>query len=137
MSYRVVVTREGDNWLADVSELEGAHTFSRSLFGLRRAVEDVIVLAADLPDDAVPDVIFEYDVDDEIVTNAAQLGRTRAELARQEAEAQAETAGAIDRLRAAGYSMRDAATLLGITPGRVSQVQRRGPRSVRTDKPYT
>lgn len=141
MSYEVVVTREGDNWLADVPELEGAHTYARSLAGLREAVREVIILAADLPDDAKPAVTWRYDVGDERVAFAAEVGRLRAELARREAAVQADTAKAIDELRRAGYSVRDSAALLNMTPGRVSQVHpdpdRPAPSKVRVVGTYT
>ena len=53
-TYRVVVTREDGHWLADVPSLEGAHTYARSLPTLDQAVREVVVLAADLPDEAMP-----------------------------------------------------------------------------------
>ena len=59
-SYRVVVTREHDRWLADVPDLQGAHTYARSLPGLDQAVREVVVLAADLPDAAMPDIELDY-----------------------------------------------------------------------------
>lgn len=59
--YRVRVSREGSAWLADVPDLDGAHTFARSLTGLDRAVREVIVLADDLPDEAMPDLVLDCD----------------------------------------------------------------------------
>lgn len=50
MTYDVLVTREGGQWLADVPELEGTHTFARNLPALDRAAREAIVLGADLPD---------------------------------------------------------------------------------------
>lgn len=52
--YRVVVTREDDAWLADVPELPGAHTYARTLPALDQAVREVVVLAADRPDEDMP-----------------------------------------------------------------------------------
>ena len=60
-AYRVVVTREDDHWLADVPELQGAHTYARNLPTLDQAVREVIVLADDMPDEAMPDLVIEYD----------------------------------------------------------------------------
>ena len=48
-AFRVVVTREDGQWLADVPELQGAHTYARSLPSLDQAVREVVVLAAGLP----------------------------------------------------------------------------------------
>ena len=54
--YRVVVTREGDAWLADVPDVPGAHTWARNLLGLDGAVREVIALVEDLPDGAEPNL---------------------------------------------------------------------------------
>ncbi|MGI9000343.1 MAG: type II toxin-antitoxin system HicB family antitoxin [Pseudonocardia sp.] len=59
-AYEVVVTREDTYWLADIPELEGAHTYARTLTGLDRAVREVIVLAADRPDDDMPLLRLDY-----------------------------------------------------------------------------
>ena len=61
MSYAVLVTRDGDSWLADVPSVPGAHTFARSLEGLPRTVREVVVLMDDLPDDAVVELDFHFD----------------------------------------------------------------------------
>jgi len=36
-AFRVVVTREDDQWLADMPDLPGAHTYARSLPSLDQA----------------------------------------------------------------------------------------------------
>lgn len=56
--YEVKVTREDGSWLADVPAVPGAHTFARSLAGLARSVREVIILMADLDDDATPERMF-------------------------------------------------------------------------------
>ncbi len=61
MSYAVLVTRDGDSWLADVPSVPGAHTFARSLEGLARSVREVVVLMNDLPDDAAVELDFHVD----------------------------------------------------------------------------
>jgi hypothetical protein len=38
--------REDNQWLADVPELPGAHTYARSLPSLEQAIREVVVLAA-------------------------------------------------------------------------------------------
>ena len=58
---RVMATREDDAWLADVPELPGAHTFARTLPALDKAVREVIVLAADLPDDVMGHLTLTWD----------------------------------------------------------------------------
>jgi predicted RNase H-like HicB family nuclease len=122
-SYRVIVTREDGNWLADVPELDGAHTFARSLLSLDKAIREVIVLAADLPDEAMPDLDLGYEYhtgDPRIDQDATKVRRLRAQLT----EVESLTAASIQALTPE-LSVRDAGILLGVSPQRVSQVARR------------
>lgn len=121
MRYTVHVTREGDNWLADIPAVAGAHTFSRSLDGLAKAVREVVVLMDDLEDDAGVELDFHYDLADEAVTEAERLRRIREAITIQEAELVSATARvAADLARC--YSVRDTAAMLGVTAGRISQI---------------
>ena len=79
-AFRVVVTREDGQWLADVPELYGAHTYARSLPSLDQAVREVVVLAADLPDEAMPELVLDYDYhtgDPELDATALEVRRLR------------------------------------------------------------
>ena len=120
--YEVIVTREGDSWLADVPAVPGAHTFARSLAGLARSVREVIVLMADLADDAIPELTFTYQVSDQVLQEAVAVGRKRRETRDLEEALMAHTSAAVAQLAREGYSVRDAAALLDLTPGRVSQL---------------
>lgn len=122
--YEVVVTREDSDWLADVPTIAGAHTFARSLESLLRSVREVIVLMDDLPDEAQVNLVVRYEVDDDLVVAAADLGRRRREHAAREAELIGQTAALAQELVAKDHSVRDTAALLNITPGRVSQLVR-------------
>jgi hypothetical protein len=124
-AYRVVVTREGTTWLADVPELPGAHTFARTLPALDRAVREVVVLAADLPDEAMPTLTLEYEYHTghpALDAETAKVRSLRKQAERLSEEASASTATAARRLVANGVSVRDAAALLGVSPQRVSQL---------------
>lgn len=121
-AYEVLVTREGHSWLADVPAVPGAHTYARSLAGLAKSVREVIVLMADLDDEDTPELTFTYKVSDEVVQEAAAVGRERREARELEQTLMAHTSAAVARLARKGYSVRDAATLLSLTPGRVSQL---------------
>jgi len=121
-AYEVIVTREGSSWLAAIPAVPGAHTFARSLTGLAKSVREVIILMADLDDDATPELSFTYQVSDEVVQEAVAVGRERRETRELEETLMAHTAAAVARLAREGYSVRDAATLLDLTPGRVSQL---------------
>lgn len=127
-SYRVVVTREDSYWLADIPELQGAHTYARNLPALDQAVREVIVLAADLPDEAMPELVIDYHYhtgDPELDTTAVEVRRLRQQANELAATAAAQTEQAAIRLVARGLSVRDAAALLGISPQRVSQLTAR------------
>jgi len=121
MSYSVLVTREGDNWLADVPAVAGAHTFARSLDGLAKSVREVVILMAELGGDADVQLDFHYDVDDDTVGEAERLRRLRAAMLIQEAELVSATARVASDLTRS-YSVRDTAAMLGLTAGRISQI---------------
>ena|SRR6478735_2509289 len=120
-SYRVVVTREGANWLAEVEGMAGGHTFGPSLQSLLRSVREVIILSADLPDDAEVDLELVFDVEDDLVREAAEVGARRRHLAAEQQEVASKTEDLAVRLTG-HVSVRDAAALLGVTPGRISQL---------------
>ncbi len=127
-TYRVVITREGGLWLADVPSLEGAHTYARSLPGLDQAVREVVVLAAGLPDEAMPSLVLEYDYhtgDSDLDETAREVRRLRRQADELAAAAAARTGEAAVELVARGLSVRDVAALLGISPQRVSQLTAR------------
>jgi DNA-binding CsgD family transcriptional regulator len=123
--YRVVVTREDGHWLADVPELQGAHTYARNLPTLDQVVREVIVLAANLPDEAMPELVIDYDYhtgDPDLDTATMEVRRLRRQADEIATTAAARTEQAAVRLVASGLSVRDAAALLGISPQRVSQL---------------
>ena len=123
--YQVVASRDDGHWLADVPELQGAHTYARSLPTLDQAVREVIVLAADLPDGAMPELVIDYDYhtgDPELDSIAVEVRRLRREADELSAAAAVRTGQAAVKLVARGLSVRDAAALLGISPQRVSQL---------------
>lgn len=135
--YRVVVTREGVNWLAEVPQLEGARTFAKSLEGLDHEVREVIALVEDLADGAEPglQLAYEYRTGDADLDDAtARLRADRDRLRAAEQDLAARTEDVARRLRPA-WSVRDAAVLLGVSPQRISQIApdarpvRRGRRS--------
>jgi hypothetical protein len=119
--YRVIVTREGDAWLADVPELDGA----RTLPALDRAVREVVVMAADRPDEDMPALRLAYDYrtgDPDIDVTATEIRTLRQQADQLSATATARTGAAAALLVDRGFSVRDVATILGISPQRVSQL---------------
>jgi len=127
-TYRVVVTREDGQWLADVPSLEGAHTYARSLPTLDQAVREVVVLAADLPDEVMPVLVLDYEYhtgDASLDVTAQEVRQLRREADELAAAAATRTGRAAAELVARGLSVRDVAALLGISPQRVSQLTAR------------
>jgi hypothetical protein len=124
-TYHVVVTREDGAWLAEVPDLSGGHTYARTLAALDKAVREVIVLAADLPDEVMGSLRLSWDYhtgDDAVDEQTARIRHLRAEADQLSAQASAHTATMARRLIERGMSVRDAATLLGVSPQRVSQL---------------
>jgi hypothetical protein len=131
--YRVVVRRDPEDarfWLADVDGLAGAHASSRSLATLDRYVREVIVLAAELPDDADDRLELEWVFqtgDPEVDAEAEGIRRRRSELEAAAGDLALRTDRLARRLVAEGrFSVREAAILLGISPARIDQLVRGG-----------
>ncbi|HEY1918738.1 MAG TPA: helix-turn-helix domain-containing protein [Streptosporangiaceae bacterium] len=92
---------------------------------LDHAVREVIVLAADLRDKAMPELVIDYDYhtgDPELDNAAVEVRRLRRKADDLTATAVARTQQAAALLVARGLSVRDVAALLGISPQRVSQL---------------
>lgn len=125
-THRVLVTRDVDgSWLADVPDLEGAHTFARALPKLDQYVREVIVLATDQPDTAMPDLdlVWEFDTGDQALDEElATVRDMRRRAAEQLEQLETSTAAGAADLSARGYSVRDAAVLLGVSPARAGQL---------------
>ncbi len=123
MRYTALIAREGNHWVADVPDVPGAHAYSRTLNRLRTGIVDAIILAGDLDDDAQVDAHFEpSDRTDPLLVRALELAEQRRELRRTEASVMRETSTLAKALINAGWSVRDAAGALGVTPGRISQL---------------
>jgi hypothetical protein len=123
--YQVVVTRDDGAWLAEVSELVGASTFARTLPALDRSVREVIVLADDLPDEAIGELALDYEYrtgDPSIDERSAQVRALRSQAEELSARATADTEAAARELVEHGVPVRDAAALLGVSPQRISQM---------------
>lgn len=126
--YRVVVSREGHDWLAEVPGLQGAHTYARTLASLDHHVREVIALVEDLPRGAEEHLVLDYDVhtgDPEVDEAVAKVRADRERVRTAEREL-AERTQALARKLRGRLSVRDCATLLAVSPQRVSQVAPRG-----------
>jgi hypothetical protein len=132
-TYRVVVTREGRAWLADVPELTGAHTFARNIPGLDESVREVIAMVEDLPEGAEHslDLAYEFHTGIPAIDDATSRLRADRERIKREEKDLAERTAQVARDLVTRYSMsvRDAAALTGVTKQRISQVAPRKARS--------
>ena len=122
MIYEVEVTREGNIWIADVTNLPGAHTDAGNLQTLNNRVQEVIGLVLDSPLGEQFETRLNFIGVDAEFAKAAELGQRRQELlASQQALIAASTAAAT-KLAKAGWSVRDISGALNLTPGRVGQL---------------
>lgn len=137
-TYRVVVTREGDRWLADAPDLEGVHSFARNLPSLDRNIREAIALAEDLPaefDAGCLDLDYSYDIGDaELNAATAHLRAARERIQREERQLAEQTAAVAAQLTRRSMSVRDAARLLAVSPQRISQVAPQSARKAAAQK---
>lgn len=121
-TYTAVITREDGDWLADIPELDGASTYASTLPRLLENLREVAILADGLPDDAAPAFDLRFEVDDQDVREASLLRAERSRIDREAESLRARTSKALGVLVKDGYSTRDAAEIVGVSPGRVSQL---------------
>lgn len=126
MSYRVMVTREGGNWLAEVPELPGAHTYARRLDALDAEVREVIAAMLDLPEGAEPTLELTYTINSgahELDARVEKLRLVRAAIHEAERKLAQETADVTAELLANQHTMREAAFRIGVSGSRISQIK--------------
>jgi len=123
MTYTVTVWREPDGgWSASADDVDGAFTDGRSLAEVDRNIRESIAVALDLPRGA--EERMDIDMDVQVGSDVDDLVRETQE-ARRAAERAAElTSTAVEALRRVGLSVRDVARILGITSGRVTQLDK-------------
>jgi predicted RNase H-like HicB family nuclease len=125
MKYHIVVTRDGDGWMADVPALPGTHTWAKTLRALDRSVREVIGMVEDLPRsaEAALELEMDYRTGDAVLDErAGRLRARRREQERAAAEIASDTSELLRRF-AAQLSVGDAAVLLGVSKGRISQLR--------------
>jgi DNA-directed RNA polymerase specialized sigma24 family protein len=121
-TYTVHVFRRDGFWILDVPELRAVGQ-ARTLATAGHTARELVALWLDIPTDQVH-VVLNYDRIDPEAIELATGART------DQARAEELSRGAASRLREAarrlvhtdGLSLRDAATVLGVTFGRVNQL---------------
>lgn len=118
--YRVTAKRWPLGWELHIAGL--GVTQSRTLATAEKSVREYVALSEDLDDETG----FDVEIKPELDSNLATEAEAAREATRRAAEAQreaAEKARKVARdLKAAGLSGADVATVLGVSPQRVSQL---------------
>ena len=135
MTYTVRVSREGTNWIADVVNLPGAHTYAGNLTALWANVQEVIQLVLDEPEGSDPHSLrIELAGGDDMLEQAINIGEERVAAEAGLAATQRAATAMVHALAKSGYSMRDIGGALRMTAGRVSQILKSVPRTTATVK---
>lgn len=120
MKVTAVTVRSGDWWAIEVPEISGLFTQAKRLDQVAEAVTDA---AATLGVHEDLDISREVSLPDDDLALVAAVRKCREELRAAETEAFAASRNAVGRLRAGGLPVRDVATLLEVSPQRVSQME--------------
>jgi hypothetical protein len=121
VTYVVSVWREPEgSWSASADEVDGAFTAGDSLAEIDRNIRESIAVSLDLPRGAEAtmgiDLRVRIDADTDAIISDVVTTRRAA------ARSPEVTAAAVRTLRSQGLSVRDVARVLGITSGRVTQL---------------
>jgi DNA-directed RNA polymerase specialized sigma subunit len=125
-TYQVVATRDGDWWSLVASNVGGREVASQSrrLDQADAAIREAIALVLDVEHETF-DVDITPELDRvEVSDETLEVLALRRELAELSDRAHRQTPAAVAELRAAGLTVRDVAQLLGVTPSRVSQIEK-------------
>lgn len=119
MKYNVDVSRENEDWLATVTNLEGVSTWATTFANLDRNVREAIALAEDLPEGAESSLTISWSVptDSPELDTAIQVAQQRRDLVQAQQDLEPKVRSAISALTQAA--------LLGMTAGRLSQLATR------------
>ena len=126
-TYQVTATRETEWWSLVAVDVQGREVASQSrrLDQSEAAIREAIALVLDVDDDAF-DVHINPDLSHvEVSGRTLEALEVRRALAELTSRARRQTPAAVAELRQAGLTVRDVAHLLGVTPSRVSQIEKR------------
>lgn len=126
--HRVVFTKEGHDWVVVATDLHGAHSWGPTLKSATEHIKEAIALVLDLADGAEATMLLDpsYQVEgidddgDPDVFRRALDART--ELKTAQAEAEDALRRAVAEGRKHRVSMRDIATMTGVSYQRVAQI---------------
>jgi predicted RNase H-like HicB family nuclease len=120
MKYTAEATRSGNWWAITVPEIKGVFSQARRLDQVEAMAREAIALMLNVRPDS-----FHVEVKPDVPGEVVQARLARRELRRAEEAADQATRAAAQTLLKQGYTVRDAGSLLGISPQRVSQLTSR------------
>jgi len=116
-TYTAVARRVGAWWAISVPELKGVHTQAKRLDRVEATARDAIALMLDVPADSVKVMVCP-----EIPSEVNEALAARDAASRAEEYAAAMLRNAVRVLLDWGMTVRDTATLLMLSPARISQI---------------
>lgn len=127
MTFRVVFTKEGNNWTVIAPDVHPAHSWGPSLKSATEHVKEAIALVLDMPPGSEESIELnpEYRIDGMETAQSDVFRRAReARQALRSAQDEADETlrRAIDQGRSHGISIRDIATMTDVSYQRVAQI---------------
>jgi predicted XRE-type DNA-binding protein len=113
---------DGKRWLLDVPSVKGA-TQVTSLADADSYAAEYIHLMTDIPIDKISTHVH-INLDRDLAEQVDRAKSLKQEAQRLQTEAAIQLRTATKRMRQAGLKQRDIAAVLGVTPGRVSQLSK-------------
>lgn len=122
MNVTAICERSGDWWAVTVPEIEGGFTQAKRLDQVPGMVADLVSLANGTPAAEVVIDVKARVPDPDALTMWATASEEAERARHLQDEAAGKARSAVSALRARGLSVRDVASLLGVSPQRVSQL---------------
>lgn len=125
-TYMVTATRDGAWWSLVAENVDGREVASQSrrLDQAEAVIREAIALVLDVDEDTIGVEVVPVLDEAAVSGETFELLELRQALADLSARSRRLTPKAVAELRAAGLTVRDVAELLGLTPSRVSQIEK-------------
>ena len=123
-TYRVKLTRDDDGaWLAQVPSVPGCHTYGRSIEQAMNRIREALALWVD--DASTANLQSDIRLSEPARSNVRRVRSARDRAQRAEDDARALLAETVKELtREEGWSVRDVAGVIGLSPQRIHQISR-------------
>ena len=123
-TYRVKLTRDDDGaWLARVPSVPGCHTYGRSIEQAMNRIREALSLWVD--DAVTAELQPDIRLSEPTRSNVRRVRAARDRAQRAEDDARALLAETVRELtREEGWSVRDVAGVIGLSPQRIHQISR-------------